>query len=91
MEISIQGYISDRGGFKDQTVGQTFGIPHRVSFDVVDRLSSKVLSSYRREDVNIITVNPFGRILFAFRAEPYSCNAEESKERLRSLTIPNIV
>lgn len=57
------------GGFKDQTVRQTFGIPHGVSFDVVDRLSSKVLSSYHREDVNIITVNPFGHILFAFRAE----------------------
>lgn len=35
----------------------------------MDHLSSKVLSSYHREDVNSITVNPFGRIVFAFRAE----------------------
>lgn len=60
-------------GFKDQTDSQTFGIPHKVSFDVVDRLSSKVLSSYHHEDVNIITVNPFAHILFAFGAlRPYS-------------------
>lgn len=44
-------------GFKDQTVGRTFGIPHRVPSDVVDRLSSKVLSTYRPKDVNIIAVN----------------------------------
>lgn len=50
-------------GFKDQTLSQTFDIPHGVPFDVVERLSSKVLSSYHRNYVNIITVNPFGHIL----------------------------
>lgn len=80
MEISIQCYISDRGGFKDQTVSQTFGIPHGVSSDVADHLASKVLSSYHREDVHIITVNPFVHMLFALRAlRPYSCYAERSK------------
>lgn len=33
--------------FKDQTGGQTFGIPQWLSFDVPDRLSSKVLSPCR--------------------------------------------
>lgn len=72
-------------GFKDQTVGQTFGIPHRAPFDVADRLSSKVLSPYRPKDVNIIAVNllPPYDFFFLLLWAAFWFNAERSKEKAK--------
>lgn len=55
MEIAIRGCISDRRALKIKQPAKHLALLTDV---LLHRLASKVLSSFRHEDVNIITANP---------------------------------